>query len=211
MIHFVRNLTAAVLAAMLISFPAWANNVPTPKEVVESTVDQILNVLESREDKTLLSDKDIAAVNAIGTERIDYRYIASRLLGRSGWTGLNAEQQDSYTKRYSEWIELYVANQLSKYHGQTINYDHDEEMGRYVVVKLIVDNDGKPVHLDFTLRQPKGQPTWMIIDFTVEGISIPKSVESDFRTLIAGPDGYTAVLARLDTLIESKKEEKTGN
>ena len=109
----------AIMLALFISMSAWANE-EGPRVVIENTVNQIIEALEAREDKSKLTDTDRDTIRQVIEGRFDYRTMAKRSLGSKSWKKLSAEEQSHFTDVFRELLERSYGNRLAEYNDQKV-------------------------------------------------------------------------------------------
>ncbi|MDQ6982936.1 MAG: ABC transporter substrate-binding protein, partial [Mariprofundus sp.] len=73
MMKFFQRITIVVV--MLLATSAWAAD-ESPRAVIENTVNQLIDVLEHRENSSVISSQDRQAIRQVVEGRFDYRSMA---------------------------------------------------------------------------------------------------------------------------------------
>ncbi len=195
-----------------LAMPAMAadeGSQPGPREVIESTVNGIIQVLESRKDKTRLSEEDREKIRKIVAGRFDYRAMARRSLGRP-WKKLDEAEREHFTEVFRELLERSYGNRLNEYHGQTVRYQDAEFKGKRARVRSIVSDGNKETPVEYRLhRTPSG---WQVYDIRIEGASLVRTFHQDFQSILKN-GGYPHLLDTLEKKIARLKanDKADGN
>jgi len=202
-----RTLTAALLLTM-----AWLPNSlaseATPKQVVATTVQSIIDILQQREDKKHLSIADRQAIRNILATRFDFAEMTRRSIGRP-WRKLDNSKRQAFTAIFTQIMEYTYGNRLSRYHGQAIEYDNAEFKKKRARVKSRVVDNNKITPVEYRLRQRKSG--WKIYDIKIEGVSMVSTFRKDFRGVIErhGIDGlYDALNKKVHKLIKKSHRQQ---
>jgi len=192
----------SALLSLLISMPAWADE-SGPKVVIETTVNQIIHVLDSRADKTKLTSSDRDAIRSTVEGKFDYMAMAKRSLGKP-WKKLDSDQHAHFTGVFRDLLERSYGNRLSEYNGQTIVFaDAEMKKGKARVNSTVIDGT-RETPVEYRLHQTdKG---WQVYDIRIEGTSMVRTFYQDFKsTLDSG--GYEGLLKTLEDKIAKLKEK----
>ncbi|MDX8395397.1 MAG: ABC transporter substrate-binding protein, partial [Mariprofundaceae bacterium] len=110
------KLSITILLIATGAMNAWTDETTTtsgPKEVVESTINGIIEVLEGRENKDLLTEKDRTAIRTIVNGKFDYREMSRRSLGKKWakkWKVINTAKQNELTAAFRDLLERSYGN-----------------------------------------------------------------------------------------------------
>ena len=96
--------TIALLFAALFSVSAWADETG-PKATIEATVNNIIEVLEARDDTSKLTSKDRDAIRQSVEGKFDYAAMAKRSLGKP-WRQLDGLQKTHFTSVFRDLLAL---------------------------------------------------------------------------------------------------------
>ncbi|GAV19603.1 phospholipid transport system substrate-binding protein [Mariprofundus micogutta] len=196
------------LFTLLIAMPAWATENAAgsendPKTVIESTVNQIIHVLDSRTDKSKLTTADRDAIRNTVEGKFDYMAMAKRSLGKP-WKKLGADDHAHFTDVFRELLERSYGNRLNEYKGQTVVFADAEMKGKKARVESTVIDGTRETPVEYRLHQTK--TGWQVYDIRIEGTSMVRTFYQDFKsTLDAG--GYAGLLKTLEDKIAKLKEK----
>ena len=185
----------AIMLVLFVSLPAWAND-EDPKVVVENTVNQIIEALDAREDKSILTEKDRDAIRQAIEGRFDYRDMARRSLGKP-WKKLSDEEQSHFTDVYRELLERSYGNRLAEYKGQTVEFAEaklNKKKTKAKVKSKVIDGT-RVTPVDYSLHRT--DTGWQVRDIKIEGASMVKTKFEDYKPMLK-KSGYEQLLKALD-------------
>ncbi len=167
---------------------------PGPREVIESTVNNIIQVLEQRPAQGKLTEADRDRIREVVEGHFDYRAMAKRSLGRP-WKKLSEAEKVHFTEVFRELLERSYGNRLNEYHGQKVVF-HDAELKKNKArVKSEVIDASKEIPIEYRLHQtPSG---WQVYDIRVEGTSMIRTFHQDFKATLES-SGYDGLLKSLE-------------
>ncbi|OIO71992.1 MAG: hypothetical protein CO186_00945 [Zetaproteobacteria bacterium CG_4_9_14_3_um_filter_49_83] len=180
----------------------------SPKGVVEAAVTSIVQILEQREDKTRLSEKDREGIRMSVDQRFDYEKMARGSLG-SEWNDVSAEQQVDFTTVFRQLLERSYGNKLAGYKGQRIEYD-DAEMKkdtRATVLSHVIDSN-KSTPVEYRLYQ--SDSGWKVYDIKIEGVSMVGTFRKDFKSIL-DKDGFAGLLSQLKEKVEKMRAKDAAD
>ncbi len=170
-----------------------------PKQYLESVADQMIEQVESNQDK-LKQDKALAQslVKQILLPAIDTQVFAKKTLTSKVWKTLSSEQKKRFTEQFINLVVGNYATGLTLYDGQTFVFGDPRmsKSGKYAKVRSSMKQaQGTPITIDYVLSNKTGE--WKIIDLTIEGVNMSKSYRSQFLPRIKA-DGMDVFLADLE-------------
>ncbi len=195
----------AALITLLLSTSAWANE-SDPKAVIESTVNQIIHVLDSRADKTRLTSTDRVAIRKTVEGKFDYMAMAKRSLGKP-WNNLKADESVHFTEVFRELLERSYGNRLSEYNGQSVVFADAEMKGKKARVESTVIDGTRETPVEYRLHQT--DTGWQVYDIRIEGTSMVRTFNQDFKSTF-DDGGYGHLLKTLEDKVASLKEKDQG-
>jgi len=199
----------AIMFALLVSMPAWAND-DGPKAVIETTVKQIIKVLDARTDKNTLTEADRDAIRQVIKGRFDYRDMARRSLGKP-WRDLNEAEQTHFTDVYRELLERSYGNRLAEYKDQTVAFEdaelEEKRKGVVATVKSRVIDGNREIPVDYSMHQTESG--WQVYEITIEGTGMVKTKYLEYKSLLK-KDGYDPLLKALEDQLAKLKARDAG-
>ena len=190
----------AIVLAMLVSMPAWANN-EGPRAVIENTVNQIIEALDAREDKNKLTEKDRDTIRQAVEGRFDYQAMARRSLGKP-WKKLSNEERSHFTEVFRELLERSYGNRLSEYKGQKVVFADAELKKKKARVKSKVIDGTRETPVDYRLHQT--DTGWQVYDIRIEGTSMIRTFNQDFKSILK-KGGYDKLVKTLEEKVAKLK------
>lgn len=128
-------------------------------------------------------------------KKFDLNFIARFVLGKN-WRNATPDQQEEYQALFSEFILRTYSSRLSSYAGQTFEVEKAIEAGQHdvVVQTKVSGGSAAPLRADWRVREVNGMP--LIIDVSVEGISMSITQREEFASVVHrdGIEGLIEVL-----------------
>ena len=182
---------ACTLFVTALARPAAAE--PSPREVVQSTSDQVLAVLA---DTDLSRGARLAKVRTIVLRSVDFETLSRLVLARN-WSRFSPAQQQEFMQRFQDHLAATYGRRLDDYRNEkvAITGDRQEPNGDSTVTSKILRGGGSDdIEVDYRLRQTNGQ--WKVIDFIIEQVSMVANFRSQFQDIVAsgGPEKLLRLL-----------------
>lgn len=190
---------------LLLSGPAAAlpASAGAPTDQVRGSVETIVAVLKnpalkSEAKKNERRDQLRQAIFS----RFDFTEMARRSLG-SHWRRLSPQEQEEFTRRFTDLLERAYVDQIEAYNDEkfvyvkeTVDQDYAEVQSRIVTAK-------GEYALNYRLHNAGGE--WKVYDVVVENISLVNNYRSQFSRIIAN-QSYEELLRRMrDKHIQAPK------
>jgi len=185
---------------LICAAPAWAAN-DGPRAVIETTVNEIIHVLEARENTTIITTKDRDAIRQTVEGRFDYATMASRSLGKP-WNTIDDAERLHFTSVFRELLERSYGNRLSDYKGQKVVFEDAELKGDKARVKSMVIDGTRETPVEYRLHQTASG--WQVYDIRIEGTSMVRTFYQDFQSTLDN-GGYPALVKTLEEKIANLK------
>ena len=167
----------------------------TPKETVETGVNNLLKTLGDPAFKAKSEDEKIATIGAQIETVFDFKELSKRTLGRE-WKKMSAEQQTEFVKLFKQLLQGVYADRLLAYSDQKIIFDKETMLkkGRAEVQSYLQTSDGNKIPLFYRLTDKSG--SWKVYDVIIEGVSMVKNYRTQFRQILAkdSPDKLLEIL-----------------
>jgi len=195
---FFQRITMVV--AMLLATSAWAADAG-PRDVIETTVNQLIDVLEHRENSSVISGKDREAIRKVVAGRFDYRAMAKRSLGKP-WKKLDDAERLHFTDVFRNLLERSYGNRLSEYKGQKVVFADAEIKKHKARVKSTVIDGARETPVEYRLHQTESG--WQVYDIRIEGTSMVRTFYQDFKSTLQN-GGYPKLLETLEEKIAKLK------
>jgi phospholipid transport system substrate-binding protein len=165
----------------------------SPRDVVQSTSDQVLAVLAEKDlSKEARRDK----VRTIVLRSVDFETLSRLVLARN-WTRFSPAQQQEFMQAFQDHLATTYGRRLDDYRNEkvTIVGDRREPNGDWTVqTKILRGGGSNDINVDYRLRQSNGE--WKVIDFIVEEVSMVANFRSQFQDIVAsgGPEKLLKLL-----------------
>ena len=167
----------------------------TPKETVETGVNNLLKTLGDPSFKAKPKDERIAIMKTQIGAVFDFKELSRRTLGRE-WKKMKPEQQKEFVQLFRELLQGVYADRLLAYSDQKIIFGKETMLkkGRAEVQSFLQTSDGKKIPLFYRLTDKSG--SWKVYDVIIEGVSMVKNYRTQFRQILAkdSPDKLLEIL-----------------
>jgi phospholipid transport system substrate-binding protein len=169
----------------------------TPKETVETGVNNVIETLGNSDFKAKPKDQQVAIIGAEIDKIFDFEELSRRTLGKQ-WKKMSVEQQTEFVQLFRELLQGVYADRLLAYSDQKILFDKEIilKKGRAEVQSYLQTSDGKKIPLFYRLTDKSG--SWKVYDIIIEGVSMVKNYRTQFRKIISkgSPDKLLEVLRK---------------
>jgi phospholipid transport system substrate-binding protein len=166
------------------------------RSLLKEKISEVIDVLDSPD----LSEADkTSRIEDIVDPVFDYELMARLSLGRRHWTGLSADQQETFTRRFVARLKDSYFDKISMYSGDAdaaFEYQPVKEQNNKVYVPVAVRAGDETVDMVYKFYSARGD--WKVYDVEINGVSIIRSYRSQFDQILA--DGTT------EDLLEAVKE-----
>jgi phospholipid transport system substrate-binding protein len=156
----------------------------TPKETVETGVNNLLKTLGDPAFKAKAKDEQIAAIGTQIETIFDFTELSKRTLGRE-WKKMSAEQQKEFVGLFKQLLQGVYADRLLAYSDQKVIFDKETMLkkGRAEVQSYLQTSDGNKIPLFYRLTDKSG--SWKVYDVVIEGVSMVKNYRTQFKQILA--------------------------
>ena len=169
----------------------------TPKETVETGVNNVIKTLGDPDFKAKSKDEQIATIGAEIDKIFDFKELSRRTLGKQ-WRKMSAEQQTEFVQLFRELLQGVYADRLLAYSDQKVLFEKEIMLkkGRAEVQSYLQTSDGKKIPLFYRLTDKSG--SWKVYDIIIEGVSMVKNYRTQFRKIISkdSPDKLLEILRK---------------
>jgi phospholipid transport system substrate-binding protein len=152
-------------------------------------------ILKEFQDPTRNGDRR-AAIEEVLKRRINCAEMAKRSLGTS-WMDLDESQRTTYVALFVELLRDSLANRMSEYSGERIEYLSERWEGEFAEVRTRLIGAKVDAAIDFRLTNRSG--TWLVYDAVMDGASLVSNYHAQFSRVI----GETSV----ERLVDKMKEK----
>lgn len=175
-----------------------------PKVQLEAVTEAMITDIEAHKEQL---KTDIGLAKTLIRKHLlpgfDGRTMGRKVLGHY-WRDASEQQRQAFVNEFTNLAIDTYAKGLSLYSGQTFKYNNTQysRSGKTAKVRSeMLQPEGPPVKIDYRLRQD-GEESWKITDVIIEGISMAKSYQNQYRELI-NKQG-------LDKTIKQLKEQRAA-
>jgi phospholipid transport system substrate-binding protein len=184
---------ATACAVMLAVATGRASAGPSPREVVQSTTDQVLAVLAQ---KDLPKETRHERVKAIVLKSTDFDTLSRLVLARN-WSRFTPAQQQEFEREFESHLSATYGRRLDSYRNEKVAIvgDRRETNGDWTVQTRVLRGGGSnDVVVDYRLRQTGGE--WKVIDVIIEQVSLVANFRSQFQEIVGsgGPEKLLRVM-----------------
>ncbi len=178
-----RSLAIAGIAVFTIaaSVPA-----PGPREVVASTVDDVLAVLK---DGKLTPEARRERIVEIAYERFDFKTMSKLVLAKY-WKRFDAGQREEFLKEFKDFLAHRYGDRIDRYEQEKVEIVGERSAkGGDAIIQTRIDRPrAEAILVDYRLRSREG--AWLVIDVKIEGISLVSNYRDQFHEVLSrgGPD-----------------------
>ena len=175
-----------------------------PQTRVQRFYATLLNTM--KEGPQLGSGGRYAKLAPVVGQTFDVPFMARLAVGPS-WSTLTSAQQQQVTAAFQRYISATYADRFDNYSGEQLRVLGEAPYGSGIIVETqIVKSDGKPVTINYMMRQG-ARGDWQISDVYLDGtISQLATQRSEFYSILRreGVDGLISTLNRKTDLLTSK-------
>ncbi|MDP7418651.1 MAG: ABC transporter substrate-binding protein [Gammaproteobacteria bacterium] len=193
------SMVLIMLLMMIASWPALAEPMRLPHEIITQAASSMAEQLKGRKDYLEANRKELyALIDEILVPYFDTRYAGRLVLGKH-WKVVTKAQRDTFIDVFYEFLLQSYANGILKFDEDNITvYPADIEPGdKRVTVKTDMRmNDGVLIPVNYKMR--KSTAGWRVYDVRFEGVSYIQNYRNQFNAEI-GALGIEAVIERLQS------------
>ncbi len=183
--------TLVLLVALTMAWPTRAVAASDPSTFV---TDLTVSAFATLRDSSLGDSERFAKFRTLLSQSVDLPRVGRFVLG-ANWRNATPAQQAEYQSLFKDYIIAAYAGRLQDYTDATINVrtTTPTDKGEFLVSTLITHpKNPKPVHVDWRLRETQG--ALLVLDMTIEGISMALTQRSEFASIIQQNGGDINVL-----------------
>ena len=188
-----RTIASAVLvAALVVALPGAAKS-EGAREVVESTVAQVLEILRIPE---LTLDQRRARIEEVVYVRFDFETMSRLVLARN-WRRFDPAQREEFIREFKRHLSRSYGTRLARYEQENVDVTGERKETRGDVTVLTVIHGGQFDGAAIDYRMRDREDVWRVIDVIIEGISLVSNFRSQFKDVVSrdGPSGLIEQLA----------------
>ncbi|MGB6977372.1 MAG: ABC transporter substrate-binding protein [Gammaproteobacteria bacterium] len=196
----------AILLSFLITNVALAQD-PVPLAMLKQTSSQMLSALKQNRPQL---KGNTALVHRIVVKillpHVDLDSMSRAVVGRSYWSQATPAQQSQFKKEFTDTVIRTYATAISSYDEEQIKFypirGFSPGQTQAQVRSDIIRKNGQVIPVSYRLILKNGQ--WLVYDFSVEGVSLVQSYQSQFAGVLS-QSGFNGLLARLKQHNQSRR------
>lgn len=180
---------------LVIGITAFAEN--SPVDTLQSIATPMVTFLKQHQAELNHNPKLISSlVERVLVPHIDRDRMAGMVVGRSAWLNATPLERQQFIDEFKSLVISTYANALTSFHNDRIEFypDRDGASDIAVVKSAIIRENGQRIAIVYNLH--KNDATWKIYDFSIEGVSLVASYQSQFSDTLA-QGGLTALIKKL--------------
>jgi phospholipid transport system substrate-binding protein len=166
---------------------------------IQATVEKILAVVQNPDLKPeAKKEQRRAQMRRIIYPKFDFEEMAKRSLG-SEWQRRSREEQQEFTKVFTELLEDRYLDQIESYDGEKFRYlreTHDQNLAQ--VDTTVVNKKGQEFSINYKLHRVEDD--WRVYDVVIENISLVNNYRSQFNRVLTK--------SSFDQLVSAIKEKR---
>lgn len=176
-LSFRHLITLCALATSLVTYSK-ANELDAPKKALESTIDELLDVLHTDGSNLPYSAKREQILKILNRQ-FSFDVIIQRALGRN-WNKLDDSQKDQVYLLITDLVLQSYTRELQNGPKPEISYLTPEELSSSKIeIDSVVLLNGSKINLSYRLANIK-ERGWQVYDVLVEGVSLVSNYRKQF-------------------------------
>lgn len=193
-LNFTRLFAATLLTAAVLCHTI-AIAATNPPAFIEKLT---YSALETLGDQAIGEKERYSKFHALLSDNVDMPRVGRFVLG-ANWRKADTAQQAEFQKLYKDYLISAYAGRLKDYTRAKIRIKNTTGVGKneYLVSSQVTNpNNPEPVSVDWRLRESEDK--LLVLDMTIEGISMALTQRSEFASIIQKNGGdINALLARM--------------
>ncbi len=155
----------------------------TPKQEIESLVNQVLHVLQDPRYKgDAHREERRQKLRSLVEQIFDLDGVARRVLGRYG-RRFSKDQFQEFKELFSKLLEKIYLTKIEHYSGEKVIFEDEKVLSptKVAVPTKIIEND-KEIPVEYRMLKKNGK--WIGYDVVIEGVSLVKNYRSQFYEIL---------------------------
>ena len=171
---------AVLVGALALAAAADARAGAAQEAIIKKTIDAAFAVLK---DKSLAGREKrpqrISALRAVADRAFNWAEMARSSLGAQ-WRSLDGQQRGRFVEVFKEILAARYMDDIDRFQGtETVTVDGSAQQDEEVVVRTtLVTGSRERVPIDYRMRAQQG--SWMVVDITIEGVSLVNHFRKTF-------------------------------
>jgi phospholipid transport system substrate-binding protein len=190
-----------LLSGLLLGTLALA--VPSPREQVKQTVDQVLEVLRN---KAISGQPRRETLSRLIRARFNFTIMSQRTLGKS-WKEADAQQQARFITLFSDLLEASYISRIEAYSNETVSYLGERVEGELAEVDTSIHSGNIDIPISYRLVLENG--SWFVYDVIIEEVSLIRNYRNSYGEIVR-KEGYSGLFARMEEKLRELRAPASG-
>jgi phospholipid transport system substrate-binding protein len=177
---------AAAVAPAARLAPAARQAADGARALIQDTADKVIALLK---DPALDSHTRREKIIELVDGRIDVIVVCKLVLAKN-YSRFTPAQVEEFRKQFREHlIATYYRNaEAARFSSIEILESREEERGDWTVRSKVVSKEQGDTFIDYRLRKSKDTGQWLIIDITIENVSLVQNFRSQFQEVLSNKE-----------------------
>jgi phospholipid transport system substrate-binding protein len=193
--NMIKNMLMLLTLGTMIAFPLGGNAETSPSQIVEESVNEILDLLR---DQTLDQTDRRAKIRATIKTRFDFEAMSQRTLA-TNWRKATEQEREQFIDLFSQLIENTYIGKIEAYTDEKIEYPGEKIKGSKAIVETLIIAASADIPVDYRLYK-KGD-TWLVYDVIIEGVSLVSNYRSSYQEIVK-KEGFNGLLAKMQEKLD---------
>jgi len=175
-----------ILVACLFTASAFAE--PQPLTIMKQVTTEMTTELNKNISQLKTNDALVhKIVDKVLLPHFDLTGMSRAVVGRDAWKNATTAQQQQFIKEFTHYVVKTYAAALASYDGEVIKFrpmrgEFDNKVTRVQIDSDLIHKSGPPIQMQYRLI--KAGNTWLIYDFSIDGISLARNHQEQFAPVI---------------------------
>ena len=174
-----KNLIYAVLLTLIFSQTLLADDKKEAEKVLKGKLESVIVVLEKKDMDQQVKEKEIVE---IVTPIFNFSLMSKLTLGKKHWPGLTKDQQEKFTKLFTQRLKDSYLDKMLLYTDEKIEYEAPVQVGKKVQIPTILTSKDNKISMRYKLY--KSKQGWRIYDIEIQGVSLISTYRSQFDEIL---------------------------
>ena len=127
------------------------------------------------------------------------------IVGNKEWTRFTEQQKKQLTDDFTSFVVATYAANFNEYSGESFVYVSEDttKNGNVIVRSILEIPTGKRNKVTFDYALKKSGEDWKIFNIAADGVSDLATRRSEYRRILAGKDGFNALIAIINKKIDN--------
>lgn len=195
---YVKLLSSLVASLFIFCLVTTAQAAPTSRQVLEGTIDHVLQLLADPAFANPATTKAQRARIEVEVRKVfDFEEFSSRTAGQR-WRSFTRDQQKRFAEAFAQLLISTYLGQLKDYNGEKVAYVSEHANAKGTRVEQLTNlklSDGRTIPVAYRMMAKNG--SWVVYDVLVEGVSLVKNYRTQFQDILA-TDSPDDLIARIE-------------